>query len=48
MALVTHHIDCEFWFEQYPWECSCGKLERMSYLEWIERRRRTALWFWEA
>lgn len=20
----SHHPDCGFWVDQYPWECTCG------------------------
>jgi hypothetical protein len=26
-----HHPLCEFWFEQYPWECTCGVTGRKRF-----------------
>jgi hypothetical protein len=23
-AWRKHHKDCDFWCDQYPWECNCG------------------------
>lgn len=45
-----HHPDCEYWFDQYPNECTCGltarpvwsKLEkwtRAQWNDWIESIR---------
>lgn len=34
-----HAGNCEYWYEQYPWECSCGATPRMSYGEFIALQR---------
>jgi len=34
---MQHKTDCEFWHDQYPWECSCGLTQRMSYAEWVKQ-----------
>lgn len=26
---MSHHIDCDYQIDQYPWECSCGLLEQV-------------------
>lgn len=26
----SHHIDCEWQFEQHPWECTCGAREKYT------------------
>jgi hypothetical protein len=37
-ARMAHHIDCEYWHDQYSWECSCGLTERMTAKEYFARR----------
>ena len=41
----THHPDCEYWFDNYKWECTCGltavrpewsKLEKWTKAQWNE------------
>lgn len=27
---MNHADDCEWQFEQYPWECTCGVLQKMD------------------
>ncbi len=22
--MPSHHYQCDYWYDQYPWECSCG------------------------
>ena len=39
MSEATKHSgDCEWHLDQYPWECTCGLLPRMTYAEWIAKR----------
>lgn len=33
-----HATECEYWFDQYPWECTCGVNERTTYSEWVSKR----------
>jgi hypothetical protein len=43
VAKATNHSgDCEWHLDQYPWECTCGLLPRMSYLEWVAKQRAVA------
>jgi hypothetical protein len=33
-----HHGDCEFWFDQYPFECTCGlTAERPEWSTLVQR-----------
>jgi hypothetical protein len=34
----NHHTDCEYWHDQYEWECSCGLGLRMTCGEWLAKR----------
>lgn len=36
---TTHSSDCEWHMDQYPWECTCGLLPRMTYSEWLAKRQ---------
>lgn len=36
---TTHSGDCDWHMDQYPWECTCGLLPRMTYAEWIAKRQ---------
>jgi hypothetical protein len=38
-SAAIHASDCEWHLDQYPWECSCGALPRMSYTEWVTKQR---------
>ena len=35
---IVHKRNCDYHADQYPWECTCGATEKMSYSEWILRR----------
>lgn len=31
---ARHKDNCEYWHDQYPWECSCGVNKRQSVNEY--------------
>lgn len=35
---MPHHICCEFWVDQYPWECTCGATaKRAPWFDQVEK-----------
>lgn len=44
--MVSHRPSCDWYWDQYDWECTCGAIENPEALkprwisEWVERTRR--------